>query len=241
MVRKASGPKGRRQAVQRHKIRASKSNGEVPTEDTAGRLSKVAKAIKGYVARACTLFCLVPLVQSRTSVVASGQQHQMYQLAPMWKRIVHYTLMFFYVSFTLYKLAVTAYILLHSGVNAVFVMCFCSALVLLIGITVATTCTSCRPLASLHLLASCDSMAGSLYECTRKRIHVLSNVPFCLKLIAVTWLAHCAAMNAAAFSLVFDDLPVCVFPIVKWVGLNPDNSSMSTICAGPEVTVTTLS
>ena len=36
-------------------------------------------------------------------------------------------------------------------------------------------------------------------------------------------------MNAAAFSLVFNNLPVCVFPIVKWLGLVPFNGSMLTI------------
>ena len=129
----------------------------------------------------------------------------------------------------MHKLAVTVYLLIFSGVNAVFVLCFCSTLVLVFPITIAITCTTCRPLATLHLLASCDSVADSLYACTIKRVHVLSNVPFCLKLIAVTWLVHCVASNAAAFSLVFEDLPVCVFPITKWLGLIPDNRSMSTM------------
>ena len=61
-------------------------------------------------------------------------------------------------------------------------------------------------------------------ESTGERIELLSDVPFCLKWIAGVWLTHCAAMNAAAFSVVFDDLPVCVLPIFKWLGMIPQSS-----------------
>ena len=64
---------------------------------------------------------------------------------------------------------------------------------------------------------------------TGKNIEELSNVPFCLKLILVTSIAHVAAFNAAAFSLVFEDLPVCVFPTFKWLGLVPQNSLPSIV------------
>ena len=40
----------------------------------------------------------------------------------------------------------------------------------------------------------------------------------------MTWLALCIAFNAAALSLVFEDLPVCVFPMVNGLGIIPQNS-----------------
>ena len=120
-------------------------------------------------------------------------------------------------------------LLIYSGVHAVFVMSFCSMLVLILSITIAFTSTTGRPLETLHLLSSCDSLGETLYECTGQRMQVFSSVPFCLKVMGVTWLAHCVAINAAAFSLVFEDLPVCVFPIAKWLGLVPAESFLPTI------------
>ena len=221
MVRKASGSKGRgiRQGLQRHKIQANKSDEEVTA---AAIISTAAKTTKEYVTRVCILFCLIPIVQSSPSSVRG---HQQYQLAPLWKRTVHYLLMSFYMFFTVYKLTVTVYLVLCTELNATVFMCFCSLLVLLIPCIIAATTTSWYPLETLHLLASCHSMGDSLYEVTGKCIQVHNSVSFCLKWISMAFLTHCAAMNAAAFSLVFDNLPVCVFPIVKWLGLIPNESS----------------
>ena len=227
MVRKASGPKGRRQRVQRHKIRANKSDGNIPTEATAGKISKATKTIKDCVTRVCTLFCLIPLIQLPTS--SSAACHQQYELAPRWKRKLHYILISIYGSFTMYKFAITVYLLVQTELNATVFMCFCSMLILLMSLVFAIPCTTGHPRETMHLLSSCDSLGERLYECTGKRIQVFSSVPFCLKVMGVTWLAHCGAMNAAAFSLVFEDLPVCVFPIVKWLGLIPEESSLPTI------------
>ena len=106
MVRKASGPKGRgiRWGLQRYKVRVNKSQGEDPAEaPAAGIITEAAKSFKEYVTRVCILFCLIPIVRSPSSSIRGHK----YQLAPLWKRIVHYVLMSFFVAFTVYKTAVT--------------------------------------------------------------------------------------------------------------------------------------
>lgn len=67
------------------------------------------------------------------------------------------------------------------------------------------------------LRRSINGLAGYQFD-------IFISVPLCLKLIALTWLVHCGAFNAAALSLVFENLPVCVFPMIKNLGIIPENS-----------------
>ena len=115
MVKKARAKaRGIDRGLQRHKIRA-----KLVEEDSVvlkalnyvgagtGRISVAAEAVLKYITRVCTLFCLIP-------IEPSGQH---FQLAPLWKRTVHYSLASFYISFTTYKLAVTVYLLLYTELN----------------------------------------------------------------------------------------------------------------------------
>ena len=228
MVKKARAKaRGIGRGLERHKTRANKFHeGDsvvVKALNSIGadtrRISVAAEAVLKYIIRVCTLFCLIP-------IEPSGEH---FQLAPLWKRIIHYLLASFYASFTVYKLAVTVYLLIYTESNVVFFMCLCSLIVLLLSTIAAATGSSWRTQEALDLLASFESLRKHMEESTGERIDLLSDVPFCLKCIAACWLAHCTAMNAAALSIVFDDLPVCVLPILKWLGLIPQNSIPSIV------------
>ena len=122
-----------------------------------------------------------------------------------------------------YKLAILVSLLSRGELNLHSFMCFCSLIVLFLSMVVDSG-TSWMTRETLELFSSCESLRGNMLASNGKTIDELSNVPFCLKLILVTGIAHIAAFNAAAFSLVFEDLPVCVFPTFKWLGLVPQNS-----------------
>lgn len=57
-----------------------------------------------------------------------------------------------------------------------------------------------------------------------KQVEVVENVSVCLKFIAGVFIAHCVAFNAAAFSLVNEELPVCVFPLMNKLGIIPETN-----------------
>ena len=206
-----------------HESRANKSEEENPVvvkvldsvEVSTGKISVAASAVQKYVIGVCTLFCFIPVEPWRSS--SSGEQ---FQLAPLWKRIIHYSLASFYASFTMYKLAVTVYLLIYTELKVVFFMCLCSLFVLLLSTVAAGTGICWRPREALDLLASRESLRKHM----QVRIELVSDVRFCLKLIGACCLAHCAALNAAAFSVVFDDLPVCVLPILTWLGMIPEST-----------------
>ena len=217
-----------RKGVQRHRIGASKSTGEISflakALNSVGanrqRVYSSAKICRLYIISVCTRFCLIPFQQP--SVVGK------FYHASLAKRIIHYALVLFYVTFMMYKFGVIVSLVVFEELSVVTFMCGCSFIVLLLSICAATGSTWSR-LEMKQLLNSWEPLRDSIEDSTGRRIDELSSTALCLKLIALTWLVHCAAMNAAAFSLVFEDLPVCVFPIAKRLGLIPENSPLPTI------------
>ena len=210
-------PKG----VQRHKLRANKVNDTntffASTLNLVGwniqQVSYAAETCWNYSVSVCTLLSLIPLV---------SRDGNKFDYAPIWKRIIHYVLVIFYASFMMYKLAVTVYYITYEDLNLSTFMCGCSFLVLFASLCTASG-SSLTTAEMRELLNSWEPVLRSIEETNGKRVEVFGDILVCIKVILLTGLAQCAAMNAAALSLVFADLPVCVFPIMKRLGMIPDN------------------
>ena len=55
----------------------------------------------------------------------------------------------------------------------------------------------------------------------QKSLKLWGSASTCLKIICLAWIAQVAALNASAFSLVFDSLPVCILPVVRSFSVLP--------------------
>lgn len=147
----------------------------------------------------------------------------MFELAPLWKRILHVFLALFYVSCLAHRLAVTTYLMIQEELNLATILCGSSFLVLLVAVSAA--CGSSRATVELKgLLNSFESVLRSIEEVTGERVELLSYTQLCLEIIAVPCGAVMAAVNAAAFSIVFEDLQVSVFPTFRRLGMIPETS-----------------
>ena len=212
--------------VERHKIRAKKAREEVSSlivkalasvRANSERVSVASNICRQYTITACTGLCLVPF---QLPPEGGGR----YEYAPLWRRIIHYFLLSFYASVMIYKLVVTMQLLIFEELNAATFMCAVTLLIFIVS-AISAVGTSWNRTEMRGLMISWDSLGRNITESTTgSQFEVLSSVPVCLKLIAITCLALCVALNATALSLVFEDLPVCVFPIIKGLGMIPQNS-----------------
>ena len=123
----------------------------------------------------------------------------------------------------IYKLVVTMQLLISEELNAATIMCAVTLLIFIVS-AISALGTSWNKMEMRDLMNSWAPLGRSINESTGSQFEVLSSVPVCLKLIAITCLTLCVAFNAAALSLVFEDLPVCVFPIIKSRGIIPANT-----------------
>ena len=230
MVKKAKGERrGFQRGPARHKIGANSSN---EREDSlvlkvlhslgsnAVSISGAARVIWLYIARLCTLFCLTPLELAPGSGRGSVQfGHQ----SSLWKRIIHYFLAVTYTSIMVYKVAVLVHLLFYGESTVMLVMCFGVSILLFLAIAAAsgTTWTTWE---TLDMVSGCESLRQNMLTSTGKHIDQMSQVPYCLKWISVAGIAHISALVAAAFSLVFEDLPASVLRTFKVLGMLPQTS-----------------
>ena len=222
MVQKSRSKKrGIPKGVQRHRMKPQKVNQGVSCLEKAlntfgaesRHVSHAAKLCLRYTSKMCTLFSLIPL-QALTGCK--------FEHAPFPKQLFHYILIAFYGSFTVYKLGVTIHLMTSAEMNAVAVMCAGS-----FSLSFFSMCGSLGSSWSSSqmrdLLNSMDYTVENMRRSTDEHIQVFSSIPTCLKLIAITWLSHCAALNAAAFSLVFDGLPISIIFMAQTMSLIPEN------------------
>ena len=101
-------------------------------------------------------------------------------------------------------------------------MCACSLIALAIGVS-GSLGTSWTTVETMDLMNGYETLRGTTEDSAGNKLDVFENAPQCMKLIAMTFMAHCVPINAAAFILVYDDLPICVLPIMIKLGLIPDN------------------
>ena len=121
-----------------------------------------------------------------------------------------------------YKLAAATIMLANEGGNLRSLMGICSFAVLMICVCGAYG-TTWAALEMRQLLNSWEPLFRSSSDdlMPGKKPEALSNVVLSVKVILVACTAFCVAIDAAAFSLVFPDLPVCVFPLLAHTGLIP--------------------
>ena len=214
MVKKCGSKKRRiSQGIQRRKVhgkRATNSEGRKPRF-----VAHVGNICYNYIIRVCTLLRLVPL-----KVDTDGNRADFVSLRD---RTVHSLLALFYLSVTIYRFGVVVQLLAQKELNIATFMCISSFLLSLISI-----CSACgsswATLELKELLNSRKSLLESLEEVTGEHVELMTNMPLCLKVIAVSYVVQMSAVNAAAFSLVYDDLPVCVFPTLQRLGILPQTS-----------------
>ena len=222
MVKKSRSKKlGIPKGVQRHRIRTEKvqegpsflEKSLITVGVESRKVSQVAKLCFRHTSRVCTLFSLIPLQ------VSAGSR---FEDAPLLRRVFHHLLVTFYVLLAIYKFCVTIHLITYEGLNIRAVMCAGS-----FSLSFFSICASSGSSRSSNqmrgLLNSWESTIGSMKGATGERIEVFSCIPLCLKLMAVTWLSLCCALNVAEFSLLFHDLPAGIFFIAKTMSLVPEN------------------
>ena len=223
MVKKSRSKKrGIPKGVQRHRIRPEKvqegpsflEKALITVGAESCKVSQVAKLCFRYTSTFCTWFSLIPLQ------VSAGRR---FEDAPFLKRVFHHLLVTFYVVLTIYKFCVTIHVITYEGLNITAVMCAGSFSLSFFSIC-ASSGSSWTPNQMRDLLNSWESTTGSIRSTTGERIEVFSSIPVCLKLMAITWLSLCCALNVAAFSLLFHDLPAGIFFITKSMSLIPENT-----------------
>ena len=214
MVKKTGSKKcGIPQGVQRHRIRAKDaSDGSSFATNSWGKnaISSAARLCHNSVTKVCTLLCLVPL-----QVSEDGKK---FDFAPLWKRIVHFILVLFYLSLTAYKFAVTIILWVEVGLNTGTMICGCCFLLLLLSICTALG-SSWKTLEMRDLLNSWEPVLRSIEQIAGDRIDIFRNTLLGLEITAGICGVLLAGVDVAAFSLVFDDLPVCIFPTLKRLGM----------------------
>ena len=223
MVKKTNSKRrGIRRGVQRHKIRAGrvKADGSTllkllhATGIDGHQVAQAADLCVGAVNKVCTRLCFIPL-----ETLSKGQ----YKDVPLWKRRIHWFLASHFIIFVIYKFGITMYVVVCEDLSAVTFMSACSTVALALGVT-ASSGTSVSTAEAKDLLNIFGTFSRTIHDSDERKLKVLDSVPLCLKLIAITFLTLCAALNAAAFCLVYDDLLVCVFPILKKLGFIPETS-----------------
>src|SRR4051794_15392371 len=77
------------------------------------------------------------------------------------------------------------------------------------------------------VLNSGQPLLRSISECTRTEAVLtssyLSKTHVCLKMILATIVAQVTCINASFMSLAFDDLPVCLYPLMRDAGILSDD------------------
>ena len=222
MVKKSRSKKrGIRQGVQRHKIGPAKDTGRsshlIDSEGMIGRLVfNGGKKYYNALTNLCTLLCFIPL-----QINGDGKK---FELAARWRRMLHILFIVFYISCMVHRFGVTIYLMTQEGeLNLTTFLCGTSFLTVFLPVCLASG-SSWTTLEMQGLLNSWDSVLKSLGEVTGEHIEILSNAQLCLEIIAMTWAAQIAGINAAGFSIVFEDLPVSVLPTFKRLGMIPGTS-----------------
>ena len=122
-----------------------------------------------------------------------------------------------------HRFGVTVYLVTQQELSFANFLRGTSFLMLLLTISQASG-SSWTTLEIKGLLNSWESVLRSIEEVTEKPIEILSNAQLGLKIITLACMGQLAAVNVAAFCLVFEDLPVSVFPTFKLLGLIPETS-----------------
>ena len=165
------------------------------------------------VSKTCALLCLIP--------IQASEDGKKFHLAPVWKRIVHVVLVLFYVSLAAYRFGVTFRLWAEEGLNTSTVMCSCYFLVVFLGICFAVGSTW-KTLELKLLLNSWEPTLRSIQKIGGERIDIFRNTKYSFEIVAVTCGPLVAGVDATAFSLVLDNLPVSVFSTVRRLGMIPE-------------------
>ena len=225
MKKSRSKRRGIPQGVQRHTIWANEvDDGSSLLTNSWGKygclLSSAARFCHNSVRKVCTFLCLIPL-----DVSGDGK---ILDFVPLWKRIVHLMWALLYVSLTAYKLGVFVLLWAEEGLNTRTAMCGCSFLVLLMGGSEAFG-SSWKTLEMKVLLNSWKSLLRSIQDEAGEHADIFRNSQACLEITVGTCAALLTGVDAAAFSLVIDDLPVSVFSTARRLGIIPETLLVPTV------------
>ena len=167
------------------------------------------------LSRLCSALCIVEFKQN-----ASGEY---VQCSKRW-RWIHYGMLAMLNLSMLHKLAVSAERILFEELNAITFMCITGTLVyfvpwcLSLGITFKWQDTM-DLLNSWPLILAC--LETSQQRGTKRKAQ-FGNLSLALKLIAVAVTVPIVVFAAASLSILFKNLPVCLLPLAKGVGIVPD-------------------
>ena len=190
------------------------------TGEKLGRASATANFCIQYMLRLCTFFLLVPLqLSARTTAKGGGRRE--FEPAPPWKWVVHYVLVFILGSVLMYRLGVTVHLVITEELSATTFMCGSSIFATLSGVGTIWSIVELK-----DLLNSWEPLRERINETFGKQYKIVSSGSLCPKVVVFTWLCHSSAINAAALCLIYEDLPVCMLPTVKNLGLIPGNLTL---------------
>ena len=203
MVKKSNSKRrGICRGVQRNKIRASKAKDEAPlllsrilhtVGANNGHGSLSGKICMKYVIKVCTLFCLVPFQTDSRGIC---------QKVPLIKMIVHYFLALLYVSFLIYKFVVTIYVVVFEELSAATFMCAWSMIALAVGIS-GSLGTSWTTAETMDPMNGYETLRGTINEAAGNKLEVYENAPLCMKLIVMTFMAHCETRQSLTYRPAF--------------------------------------
>ena len=207
--------------VQKHKIRRRVSDTGLPLIERISmrnrtRIHGLAELCWVYVVTTCSKLRLIPLKPCMTK-----QDH--FEASSFWDQLLHYLVATVALTLFGHKIIVTVDVLVNEDISVKTYMCLCY---ILIQSTAASACSgsTIKSREMQGLINSWGPILQQLEEMTGKRPRLFNITSLSLKIITFTWLVHVIAFNASLFSLVFDALPVCLYPAVKQIGILDGNN-----------------
>ena len=207
--------------VQKHKLRVGNqgNNSKIP-DGSNGMLSRVAQLCWNYQIRACSALLLLPFeARDNASWLSWGSP---------WRRLGHYLVLATAALIMAFRLVVTIQKAVFDELDLTTYLCTCYVLIstTLLCSAMGSTWMG-REMALLlnstrRVLLCFAEIAGGQEE----SLNLWDSRSACLKLICLTWIAQVTALNASAFSLAFESLPVCLFPYLRRLDVLPPEEDL---------------
>ena len=223
MVKQSRGKiRGIQRGVQKHKIRFSTPDegGTLIERKISGRnlarIHALAELCWAYLVAVCSTLCLIPLKPSATK-----QGH--FEVGSLRKRLIHYSIVTAVLTLLSHTIVVSVDIMINQDINLKTYMCACYIVILFIASS-ACSASTLKTLEIQGVINSWGPILKQLEEISGNQPKLFNITNLCMKIIALTWIFHVCAFNASFFSLVFDSLPVCLYPTLKGIGLLPKSN-----------------
>ena len=208
--------------VQKRTFRVSDSPDN--SSDGMAVLSRFAQLCWNYQIRACSALLLLPFE------VSSSDGMWLFWGSPL-RLVGHYVVLSIAALFAAFRFVVTVQQAVLEELDLTTYLCTCYFLISLALICSAMGSTwmgreMAQLLNSTQRVLDCFAHIAGGQE---KGLQLWGSTAPCLKLICLTWIAQVTALNASAFSLVFDSLPVCLFPIARGLGVLPQEEVLPNV------------